>query len=63
MEVGFTVYDKEGKTHQTIIEMPNDATIPQLGDDLIYDDLVCTIERRDFQVVSKRKGFLVISSG
>ena len=37
MEVGITVFDKEGKERQLIIEMPNGAYVPQAGDGLIFD--------------------------
>lgn len=52
MEVGFTVYDKGGIMHQTILDLPNGMTLPSVGDGLIYDGLLCTIEKRDFQVIS-----------
>ncbi|WP_437560332.1 hypothetical protein [Acidithiobacillus sulfuriphilus] len=57
MEVGFSVYDKEGKLRQTIIEMPHGAYVPQAGDDLIYDELICIIEKRDFEICSASKSY------
>ncbi len=55
MEVGFTVYDNEGRMHQAIFELPNVSTIPNVGDGLIFDGIICSIEKRDFQIESKDK--------
>ncbi|OFC61628.1 hypothetical protein BAE30_04330 [Acidithiobacillus caldus] len=55
MEVGITVYDRNGVEHQIIIEMPGGSYIPSVGDGLIFNGIVCTIEKRDFQVVGREK--------
>lgn len=57
MEVGFTIFDKEGKEHQTVINIPNGSYLPQVGDGLFYDDLFCVIEKRDFQIISAEKDY------
>lgn len=55
MEVGFTIYDINGVMHQTIIDLPSGTTIPNVGDGLIYDGIICIIEKRDFQIISTDK--------
>lgn len=57
MEVGITVFDKKGKERQLIIEMPNGAYVPQAGDGLIFDNLFCVFEKRDFQVLTSEKSY------
>lgn len=50
MQVGVTVITLAGETVQGIMEMPAGGYVPLVGDGLTFDEKVCTVTERYFQV-------------